>query len=143
MASATQRRILVVDDEPDFAAYLKTILEGEGFSVTTASDGEAALSYVKETPPDLVTLDVQMPRKTGVLFYRQMKSVPEFRSIPVVVITGLHGLDDYSGPVVERFFDVDKLPVPDAFLGKPIEKKTLLTVVRAKLGSSAGRPQGT
>ena len=136
MASATQRKILVVDDEPDFAAYLKTILEGEGFSVATASDGEAALSYVKETPPDLVTLDVQMPRKTGVLFYRQMKSLPELRSIPVIVITGLQGLNDYSGPVVERFFEVDKLPVPDAFLGKPVEKATFLSIVKAKLGGA-------
>jgi CheY-like chemotaxis protein len=83
-----------------------------------------------------------MPRKTGVLFYRQMKSVPELRSIPVIVITGLRGLNDNSGPFVERFFEVDKLPVPDAFLGKPLEKETFLSVVKAKLGASASDPQG-
>jgi len=131
--STTEQRILVVDDEPDFVAYLKTILEEDGFKVTTAFDGEEALSCVREMPPDLVTLDIQMPRKTGVLFYRQMKSDEKLRAVPVVVVTGLRRMNAYAGPFVERFFEVDGLPLPEAYLDKPVGTDALLSAVRGKL----------
>jgi len=126
------RRILVVDDEPDFAAYLQTLLEAAGLEVEVAYDGEDALASVRERTPALVTLDISMPRKTGVLFYREMKSDPKLREVPVVVITGLRTTNRYAGPFVERFFEVDhlQLPKPDAYLDKPIDKGLLLQTVR-------------
>ena len=133
MTTNSKQRILVVDDDPDFAAYLRTVLEEDGFTVATACDGEDALACVRRSPPDLVTLDVQMPRKTGVLYYRQMKVDDSLRSIPVIVITGLRRLNDDAGPVVESFFHVERLPVPDAFLDKPVDKGGLLAAVREKL----------
>jgi two-component system phosphate regulon response regulator PhoB len=131
--STTKQRILVVDDEPDFVAYIETVLREDGFTVSTAFDGEEALLRVRETPPDLVTLDIQMPRKTGVLFYRQMKSNEKLRSIPVIVVTGLRRMSEYAGPFVERFFEVDGLPLPEAYLDKPVDKDQLLSVVKEKL----------
>ncbi len=144
LTTVLQPHILVVDDEPDFAAWLKTILEKVGFTVTTAQDGEAALSCVHEAPPDLVTLDIQMPRKTGVLFYRQMKSDVRLRSIPVIVITGLRRMNDYAGPFVERFFRSSRLdvPAPDAYLDKPIDGRRLIATVREKLGLSSTSRSG-
>ncbi len=99
--------------------------------VATASDGEEALRHVRTTPPDLVTLDIQMPRKTGVLFYRQMKSDDELRSIPVVVISGL--FDEGNKAFIERFFESDRIPAAEAYLEKPIAKDRLLAVVKEKL----------
>jgi len=131
--SATKQHILVVDDEPDFVAYLKAILEEDGFEVTIAFDGEEALSCVREMPPDLVTLDIDMPRKTGVLFYRQMKSELRLRSIPVIVVTGLRRANEYAGPFVERFFEVGGLPLPEAYVDKPVGRDELLSVVKEKL----------
>ena len=131
--STTKQHILVVDDEPDFVAYLETILREDGFTVSTAFDGEEALLRVRETPPDLVTLDIDMPRKTGVLFYRQMKSDAKLRSIPVIVVTGLRRMSEYAGPFVERFFEVDGLPLPEAYLDKPVDGDQLLSVVKEKL----------
>ncbi len=109
------------------------IFEEEGFNVTTAGDGEQALSRIREAPPDLVTLDVQMPRKSGVLFYRQMRADEGLRSIPVIVVTGLRRMNDYAGPFVERFFEVDEREVfrPEAYLDKPVEKNVLLATVKA------------
>ena len=131
MTTDTKRHILVVDDDPDFTAYLRTILEEEGFVVATASDGEEALRHVRTTPPDLVTLDIQMPRKTGVLFYRQMKSDDELRSIPEVVISGL--FDEGNRAFIERFFETDRIPAAEAYLEKPMAKDRLLAVVKGKL----------
>ena len=64
MLKTRSLHILVVDDDPDFAAYVTTVLEQAGHSVTTAFDGEDALARVRNAPPDLVTLDIHMPRKT-------------------------------------------------------------------------------
>ena len=134
--STPKQHILIVDDEPDFVAYLETILREEGFTVSAAFDGEEALSCVHERPPDLVTLDIQMPRKTGVLFYREMKSDDELRAIPVIVVTGLRRLSEYAGPFVERFFEVDGLPLPEAYVDKPVDKDRLLSAVREKLAAA-------
>lgn len=135
MSTPRKGHILVVDDEPDFVAYLTAVLEEDGFTVTSAFDGEEALRHVREMPPDLVTLDISMPRKTGVLFYRQMKSEERLRSIPVIVVTGLRRTNEYAAPFIERFFEFDdrKLPVPEAFLDKPVDKGTLLSMVKEKL----------
>jgi CheY-like chemotaxis protein len=132
-----------VDDEPDFVACLKTIFEADGFTVTTASDGQEALSRVQETPPDLVTLDIQMPRKTGLLFFRQMKSDAKLRSIPVIVITGLRRLNDYAGPFIERFFEVEERKiVPEAYVDKPVDMRWLLAMVREFLRGPQPLPGG-
>ena len=144
MATGTKRHILVVDDDPDFLALLKTMFEAEGFMVTTASDGEEALSRVRATPPDLVTLDIQMPRKSGIIFYRHMRSDVGLRTIPVIVITGLRRLSDYAGPVIERFFQVDaqNVPEPEAYLDKPVELDRLMAIVNEKLGAAHSVLQG-
>jgi len=136
MSTTTKGHILVVDDEPDFVAYLRSVLEEEGFTVTTAFDGEEGLRHVRELPPDLVTLDISMPRKTGVLFYRQMKSDERLRSIPVIVVTGLRRTNEYAAPFIERFFEFDdqKLPAPEAYLDKSVDKGTFLLAVKENLG---------
>jgi CheY-like chemotaxis protein len=138
MATSNQRKILVVDDEPDFVAYVKTVLEADGFAVTTAYDGEEALDRVRVDPPDLVTLDIQMPRKTGVLFYRQMKSDERLRPIPVIVVTGLRQTNLYAAPFIQTFFEVEhlKLPVPEAYLDKPVSQEMLVATVRDRLAAA-------
>lgn len=104
--------------------------------MTTACDGEQALSHIQEARPDLVTLDIQMPRKSGVLFYRQMRSSEGLRSIPVIVVTGLRQTSEYAGPFIERFFEHDGRDVsrPEASLDKPVKKDALLATVEALMG---------
>lgn len=91
----------------------------------------------------MVTLDIQMPRKTGVLFYRQMKAEERLRGIPVIVITGLRTSNAYAGPFIERFFEVDNppLPRPEAYLDKPVTRDRLLEAVeRCIVGAEAACP---
>jgi CheY-like chemotaxis protein len=124
---------LVVEDEPDYANLIAGILEEDGYSVTTASDGVEALDRVRANRPDVITLDVQMPRKGGVQFYRELKSDPEFNEIPVVVITGITRDDKDMENFVRAFLEVEHLPMPDAYLEKPVENEELLRVVRDAL----------
>lgn len=120
---------LVVEDERDYAELIATVLEGDGYSVEYAVDGADALDRVRTRRPDVITLDVQMPRKSGIQFYRELKSDPAFAEIPVVVVTGITKDDRDMETFVRAFLEVEHLPMPDAYLEKPVDNQDLLRVV--------------
>ena len=130
---------LVVEDEPDYATLISEILQEDGYSVAMASDGIEALGSVRKQRPDVITLDIQMPRKGGVEFYRELKSDPEFNEIPVVVVTGITRDDRDMETFVRTFLEVEHLPMPDAYLEKPVDDEELLRVIRDALRSEEGR----
>lgn len=81
------RTILVVDDDPDIRMVLRTNLEEEGYQVREAEGGAAALDAIAKEPPDLVILDVMMPEVDGYDVLSEIRSRPEFESLPVVLLT--------------------------------------------------------
>jgi putative two-component system response regulator len=81
-------RILVVDDNPGIATLLRQVLAGEGYEVAVAADGVEAIAHVAERKPDLVLLDLDMPRLQGDEVCRRLKQDPATRLIPVVIVTG-------------------------------------------------------
>lgn len=130
------RHVLVVEDEPDFAALLQSILERGGYSVTTAYNCDDALSAVQDMRPDLITLDMQMPQKSGALFYRKLRSNDELRNTPVVVVTGLTRDDREMEHIIRTFLEPEKVPPPDAYVEKPIDGPQFLATVREALTAS-------
>jgi len=114
------RKILVIDGEPDVALYLKTFLEDHGCIVLTAHDGDAGLTIAQEEQPDLIFLDIMMPKRSGIALYEQLKYDKKLRSIPVVVIGGLESAYSLQGPKFRRLIPDPKTPEPIAFLEKPI-----------------------
>lgn len=127
------KHILVVDDEPDFAALMESIFRGAGYCVSVASNGERALDLVKARRPDAISLDIQIPKKSGLLFYRQMKSDESLRDIPVIVVSGLPNQDpDWNG-FIRSFLEVKHLPRPEAYVNKPVDGRALLKVLREVL----------
>ena len=82
-----RRRVLVVDDEPDVLLLCRVNLEFEGYEVVEASDGVEALERVREHRPNLVLLDVMMPRKDGWQVLAELKEDEDLRAIPVVMLT--------------------------------------------------------
>jgi len=125
----TRRHILIVEDEPDFAALMQAFLHEGNFSTSVAHDGENAVELLFENKPDLITLDIQMPRKTGLLFYRQVKNMDRYRDVPVVVVTGLTRDDPDMASFIRSFLEVEKIPSPDAYLEKPVNKEKLMSTV--------------
>lgn len=83
------KRILVVDDEPDFAAIVQDNLKKEGFAVDVAYDGIEALEKVKADPPDAIILDVMMPEKDGYEVCAALKADQKYRKIPIVMLTAV------------------------------------------------------
>ena len=131
-----KKKILVLDDEPDVVAYLTSLFEDNNYLVVTAANGEEGISKAKSEKPDLITLDISMPEKSGVRFYREIKEDPALKDVRVVVVTGVESTyDSGSGEDFKRFLGTRKhIPPPDGFVMKPIEEAELLSTVKKLLG---------
>ena len=116
--------ILVVDDNPQNLELLQAYLEDLGCTVITAVDGTEALKVVAKQNPDLILLDIMMPRMSGFEVCRRLKAHPDTADIPVVMVTALNELGDIERAVAAG---------TDDFLSKPINKLELLTRVRSLL----------
>jgi len=123
-----QKTILVVDDDPDARDFFITVLEDNGYATVSARDGNEALDRIGEGLPDLVTLDITMPEKSGVGVYRKLREEDQFKAIPVLIITGVS--DDFKQFISTR----RQVPPPEGYLSKPVEPDQLLEKVRELLG---------
>ncbi|WP_376789649.1 response regulator transcription factor [Thermoflexus sp.] len=115
-------RILLVDDEPDLLAELKPLVERAGFQVLTAGDGEEALQRIAAERPDLVVLDVLMPRLDGREVLRRLRQAGDWT--PVILLTQV-------GTPIERAFSLQE--GADDYLNKPFEPMELVARIQAVL----------
>src|SRR5436309_11487917 len=119
-------RILIADDHPQGVELLDAYLADTGFEVETAYDGEETLRKVQDWRPDLVLLDIMMPKLSGFEVCKRIKADPATRGVAVLMITALDQPSD-----VDRAVDAGT----DDFLTKPINQTDLLRRVRALLAS--------
>lgn len=127
--AVARRHVLIVEDEPDFAALLQSILQNAGYTAATAYNSEGALAQVRSTRPDVITLDMQMPRESGAMFYRKLKKDDKLRDIPVVVVTGITRDDTDMKTLVRSLLEPDNVPHPEAYVEKPVDGPSLLQTV--------------
>ena len=116
--------VLVVDDNQQNCELLQAYLEDVDCRTIPASDGLEALKIVAETPPDLILLDVMMPKMSGFEVCRRIKNDPKNSGIPIIMVTALNEFGD-----IERGIDSGT----DDFLSKPVNKLELLTRVKTLL----------
>jgi Fe-S oxidoreductase/ActR/RegA family two-component response regulator len=116
------RTILVTDDEPDFVVYVSTILEDNGATVYKAFSGEEMLQLARDKHPDLVTLDINMPGKSGSEVFEIMRQDKELKSIPICIITG--------NPELRKLIYERAVLPPDGYVDKPITEDGLLRNLR-------------
>ncbi|MFC1575711.1 response regulator [Gemmatimonadota bacterium] len=115
-------KILVVDDDPDAREFICTVLSDSDATVVEARDGVEAMEVARREKPDLVTLDITMPEKSGAEVYAEMREDDELRSIPVCIVSGQ--------PELRKLIYQRVVPAPDGYLDKPIHEDKLLLSVR-------------
>ena len=123
------KKILIIDDEKDMRVYLEALFRKAGYETEAAADGDEGLWLAEAHCPDLITLDVLMPKKSGVKAYRGLRVSQKTSSIPIIVLTGLARSEDFFG-------DLDELPRPEAVVEKPIEREAFLEKVEELIGAA-------
>lgn len=147
------KRVLVVDDDENTRRFLSVALEANGYDAVTAEDGDDGFQKVQEVKPDLILLDVMMPKKTGFVLFKQLRRKDEFKDIPVIMLTAVAEVleEDESqaeGETMERPFDSlrdslrkaiakmrdEGLVKPEVFMDKPIDPENLIEEVKRLIG---------
>ena len=123
-ADLTAARILVVDDNPQNLELMQAYLEDLGCCIESAEDGVAAMDRIEAAVPDLVLLDVMMPRMSGFEVCRKIKANPTTRDVVVIMVTALNEVADFERAVECGTND---------FIAKPVNKHELLTRVKSLL----------
>ena len=127
-----KHRLLVVDDEPSIAKIVRKQLEVAGYEVTVAVDGLEGLTKARETLPELIVLDVMLPKMNGVEVCSTLKQDPKTQRIPILMLTAKAQRQDQETGLQAG---------ADAFLTKPFQLEELLDKVKTLLDRAGGPPQ--
>jgi CheY-like chemotaxis protein len=121
------KTVLVVDDEADAVDFVRAVLENEETRVISARNGELGLRAAREQGPDLLVLDVQMPKKDGFTVLAELKQDPATSDIPVIMLTALGETSgvEFSKSDVGEFIGAE----PDAYVEKPVAPAALKAAV--------------
>jgi CheY-like chemotaxis protein len=126
-----QKRILIIDDDPDITEAMKVVLENRGYATDSAEDGSKGMERIKANKPDLIILDVMMNTLSeGFLVSRELKKDPKYKHIPILMATSVKektGIDFETAAGDETW-----LPV-EGYLNKPVKPEVLLDKVRTLL----------
>ena len=127
-------KVLVVDDDPDVRMFSVTVLEENGYTPLEATNGEEGMSLVRQERPDLIILDVLMPRESGIKLYRNLKTDPDLKDIPVIIQSGIAEKSFLRSQKALTEFGGAAVPEPEAYLEKPVEADELAATIRRVLG---------
>jgi len=129
---STPQKILIIDDDKDMTEALKIILEDESYKVKVAFTGKQGLDAIREEKPDLIILDLLLPGEDGVSICRNLKNAPEYKDIPVLVLTALARKMEKKifSPAVRENLGADE------YLDKPVDPEKLIEKVRKLLKRS-------
>lgn len=127
------QKVLVVDDDPDVRLFSVTVLEENGYSPLEATNGEEGMQIVRKEHPDLVLLDVLMPRESGIRLYRQMKTDNKLKAIPIIILSGITKKSFLRSQKALTEFGGAEVPEPETYLEKPVEPEELAAAIQAAL----------
>ena len=128
------KKVLVVDDDPDVRLFSVTVLEENGYTPIEATNGEEGMKIIKKEMPDLLILDILMPRESGIRLYRNLKTNKSLKHIPVVVLSGIAEKSFQRSQKALTEFGGETVPEPEAYLEKPVKAEVLADTIKRVMG---------
>jgi two-component system cell cycle response regulator DivK len=146
------KQVLLIDDDQNIVRYLSVALSEHGYDPVTAHDGSEGLRKIEQAKPDLIVLDVLMPKKSGFVLFEQLKKDPRYEDIPIIMHTGVSGilddLDNQKDETLEKPRDGlreilrqtirqmrdEGLVKPEMFVEKPVDPDDFIAKVRQLIG---------
>ncbi len=127
-------KVLVADDDQDVLSFVVTVLEENGYTPLVAKDGVQALEVIDKEKPDLVILDVLMPRGSGIRLYHHIKTSEGYTDLKVIMFTGIALRSFLKSQKALEKFKGGQVPEPDIYLEKPVEPEELAAAVKKMIG---------
>ena len=128
------RIVLSVDDEDHVREFVSTVLEENGYTPMQATNGEEALDIISREKPDLIIMDILMPRESGIRLYRKLKTSESLRDIPVIIYSGVAKRTALRAQAAQAESVGETVPDPDAYLEKPVTAERLAAAIKEILG---------
>jgi CheY-like chemotaxis protein len=126
-----RKKILAIDDEVDTLTFYSELLDDYNFTAITAENGVEGLKKAREEKPDLILLDIMMPKKSGMKTFKELKNDPDLYNIPVIIITGISKEVDYKNLLNRP--STGRIP-PEGHLVKPLTADNLIKEITKVLG---------
>ena len=127
------KKVLVVDDDPDVRLFSVTVLEENGYTPLEAANGEEGMKMIKQEKPELIILDVLMPRQSGIRLYRELKTDKSFKNIPIIILSGIAKKTFLRSQKALTEFGGKEVPEPKVYLEKPVEPEILAAEIKKVL----------
>ena len=147
------KQVLIIDDDRNLVEYLSVALSEHGYDPVSAFDGNEGLQKIKQAKPDLVVLDVMMPKRSGFAVFNELKKDEQYREIPILMLTGVSGvieeLESHKDETFEKPYEPlretvmkkirelreEGLVRPEMFMDKPVDPDVFVTKVQQLIGS--------
>ena len=127
------KKVLVVDDELHMRTFVVTLLETSGFKPLSAEDGQKGLEIARQHKPSLIILDIMMPKESGMEMYRELKTDPLLKDIPVIIVSAVSKKTFFHSQAVLDQHKGESVPKPAAYIEKPPEAEELLEAIQTSL----------
>lgn len=129
------KKVLIVDDDPDVRSFVVTVLEENQYVPLIAQDGVEGLEKIEKEKPDLVILDVLMPRGSGIRLYHHLRTNIQFKQLPIIMFTGITLRSFLKSQKVLDEFKGAEVPEPEIYLEKPVDPEILVEAVKKSLAN--------
>jgi twitching motility two-component system response regulator PilH len=128
------KKVLTVDDDPDVRLFTTTVLEENGYVPIEAGNGEEGLRMIKSESPDLIILDVLMPRQSGIRLFRELKTNKSLSHFKVIILSGIAKKTFLRSQQALTEFGESAVPEPDFYLEKPVDAEVLAETIKKAIG---------
>ena len=123
------KKVMIVDDEPDIQIYLMAALEDNGYVPCSVGEDDQVTEAVLKERPDLIVLDIMMPRRSGISIYKELRANTGAAHIPIALISGLESSRDMLTDELIDLIDNGFIDPPDGFIEKPVRLDAFLDLV--------------